>query len=276
MNLNLTINLAAIAVRPALIRQESYQGPYRERVSEEKYFRQAIQIYCKEGELEDSGFVQLNDFTDMCSMIRVLPIHKQFLHAFDCWEHYGTSFFKTEKFNIRDLGTGNFVQQCSTLPVGMPHNDLEKNEDYFYSRVLLETLEEYSESNMPELVLQHKKQFEEIAQNCTRDFELEPTESELIQRAEFKVRAHEEIAKMFIIKALVKTKTLLAAKLLRHNDMADIEQALIGLEPVFIDKQRAQDGPEIEKAFIEAEVERLTREIPRRYNYCLKLIKKVN
>ena len=261
MNLDLTINLAAITVCPGLIRQESYQGPYRERISEEKYFRQAIQIYCKEGELEDSGFVQLNDFTNMCAMIRVLPKHKQHLHAFDCWEHYGTTFFKTEKFNIRNLETGNFVQQCSTLPVGMSYNDLEKNEDYFYSRVLLEALEEYSESNMSALVLQRKKQFEELVQSHICNFELKPTESELIQKVEFKVRAREEIAEMFIVKALAKTKTLLVAKLLRHNDM---EQALKGLVPVFVDKQRAQDGPEIEKAFIEAEVDRLTKEIQTR------------
>lgn len=262
MNLGLTINLDAIAVCPSLTRQQSYGGPYRERISEEKYFRQAIQIYCKEGELEDSGFVQLNDFTDMCTMIRVLPKHKQCFHAFDCWEHYGLDFFKTEKFNVMDLTTGNFVQQCSTLPVGMPHNDLEKNEDYLYSKVLQETLEEYSVINMPELVLHRKKQFEEITQNCTRDFELEPTESELIQKTEFKVRARKEIAEVFIVKALAKTKTLLVAKLSRYYDM---DQALKELKHVFVDKQRAQDGPEIEKAFIESEVERLTREIPRRY-----------
>jgi hypothetical protein len=258
MNLGLTINLDAISVCPGLTRQQCHGGLYRERISEEKYFRQSIQIYCKEGELEDSGFVQLNDFTDMCTMIRVLPKHKPHLHAFDCWEHYGTTFFKTEKFNIRDLETGNFVQQCSTLPVGMPYNDLEKNEDYFYSRVLLEALEEYSESNMPEPVLQHKKQFEEITQNCTRDFELEPTECELIQRANFKVRAREEISEMSIVKALAKTKTLLVTKLLRYNDMDVIDQALKSLEHVFVDKQKAQDGPEIEKTFIESEVERLT------------------
>lgn len=296
MNLNLTINLPAIAVCSGLTRQECYKGPYRERISEEKYFRQAIQIYCKEGK-EDSGFVQLNDYTDMCKMIRVLPKHKQCLHAFECWEHYGLDFFKTKRFNIRDLTTEKNVQECSTLPAGMPYNDLEKNEDYLYSKVLLETLEEYSESNMPEIVLQRKKQFAKIKKECdfcscnlleyldiedafTEDkiseedknrmqdkltcnckvetFASEPSEFELMQRAEFKVRAREEIAEMFIVKALAKTKTLLETKLLRHND---IDQALKRLEHVFVDKQRAQDSPEIEKEFIEAEVERLTREI---------------
>lgn len=294
MNFNLTINLSAIALCSGLTRQECCKGPYRERISEEKYFRQAIRIYCKEGE-EDSGFVQLNDYTDMCKMIRVLPKHKQCLHAFECWEHYGLDFFKTKRFNIRDLTTEKIVQECSTLPIGMPYNDLEKNEDYVYSKVLLETLEEYSESNMSELVLQRKKQFAKIKEeydyctcklleyldigdaftedriseedknrmqnNLTCDckvetFAPEPTEFEVMQKAAFKVRARKEIAEMFIVKALAKTKTLLAAKLLHHNDM---EQSLKELEHVFVDKQRAQDGPEIEKEFIEAEVERLTR-----------------
>jgi hypothetical protein len=72
------------------------------------------------------------------------------------------------------------------------------------------------------------------------------------------VRAREEISEMFIVKALAKTKTLLVTKLLRYNDMDVIDQALKSLEHVFVDKQKAQDGPEIEKTFIESEVERLT------------------
>jgi hypothetical protein len=309
MNLNLTINLPAIAVCVGMTRQERCKGPHRERISEEKYFRQAIQIYCKEaekeGEPEDSGFVQLNDYTDMCKMIRVLPKHKQCLHAFDCWEHYELDFFKTEKFNVRDLTTGNFIQECFTLPAGMPHNDLEKNEDFLYSKVLLETLEEYSETNMPELVLCRKKQFAKIKEdkdycscklleyldirdaftedrineedknklqdNLTCDCEVEtfapePTESELMQRAEFKVKARAEIAEMFIVKALAKTKTLLETKLSEsYSGLAVISEEIIhALKQVFVEKQKAQDGPEIEKAFIEKEVERLTREILKR------------
>jgi hypothetical protein len=305
MNLNLTINLPAIAVCSGLTRQEAYKGPYRERISEEKYFRQAIQIYCKEGEPEDSGFIQLNDYTDMCKMIRVLPKHNQCLHAFDCWEHYEASFFKTEKFNIRDLMTGNFVEERFEVPAGMPYNDLEKNEDYLYSKVLLETLEEYSESNMPELVLQNRKKFAEISKqrtcyecnlfecldiedaftedrineedknkllidltcNCeVETFAPEPTESELMQRAVFKVKARAEIAEMFIVKALAKTKTLLETKLSEsYSGLAVIsEENIHALKQVFIKKQKAQDGPEIEKAFIEKEVEQLTREILKR------------
>ena len=237
MNHGLTINLPAIAVCSGLTRQEAYKGPYRERISEEKYFRQAIQIYNKEGELEDSGFVQLNDYTDMCKMIRVLPKHKEHLHAFDRWEHYGASFFKTDKFNIINLTTGNFVEECSEVPAGMLCNELEKNEDYLYSKVLLETLEEYSESNMPELVLQNRKKFAEISKERTccecnlfecldiedafrenrinkedknklligltfkcQVEELE-TEDELIQRAQYKVRAHAEIAEVLLKKS---------------------------------------------------------------------------
>ena len=239
MNLGLTINLPAIALCSGITRQERYKGPHRERISEEKYFRQVIQIYNKEGELEDSGFVQLNDYTDMCKMIRILPKHKQHLHAFDCWKHYGASFFKTNKFNIRDLTTGNFVKECSEVPAGMLCNELEKNEDYIYSKILLETLEEYSETNMPELVLNRKNQFEKLVEknrtccecnlleyldivdafnedriseedknklqgdlmcNCKLE-KPEPTEDELIQRAQYKVRAHEEIAEMLLKKS---------------------------------------------------------------------------
>jgi len=313
MNSNqLTINLPAIAVQTGLTRHE--KGPFRKRISEEKYFRQSIQIYCKEakkdGEKEDSGFVQLNDYTDMCKMIRVLPKHKQCLHAFDRWEHHGTSFFKTEKFNIQNLTTGNFVQECSTLPTGMQHNDLEKDEAYTYSEVLLEALNEYSETNMPELVREQKKQFDifakqtnsfcecklmeyldikqafnegkitkedknKLQENLTCDCEVvnhQLTESELMRKIQYKVKAHEEIAEMFIVKALTKTKIMLETKLYSFADpysglaiiSEEIKLALKELEFVFVEKQRTQDGPEIENTFIEAEVERLTREISKR------------
>jgi hypothetical protein len=238
MNLGLTINLPAANL--IMTRQERCRGPHRERISEEKYWREAIQIYCKGGKLEDSGFVQINDYTDMCKMIRVLPKNKQHLHAFDHWEYYEGSFFKTDKFNIRDLTTGNFVKECFELPAGMMCNELEKNEEYLYSKVLLETLEEYSETNMPDTVLQNRKKFAEIKKNrtccdcnlfehleiiqafredriseknknkmltdltCDCKVELhepEPTEDELIQRAQYKVRAHAEIAEMLLKKS---------------------------------------------------------------------------
>ena len=303
----LTISLPAIKLN--ITRQEAYKGPFRERVSEEKYWQQSIQIYCKEGKLEDSGFVQVNDYTDMCKMIRVLPKHKQHLHAFDRWEHYGLSFFKTEKINIRDLRTGNFVKECSEVPAGMGHNDLEKNEEYIYSEVLLETLNEYSETNTPDIVLQNRKQFAEIKKtsewcecklfeylditdafndgrinkedknkmlnSLTCDCKIdppkpEPTESELIQRAQYKVKALAEIAEVFIIKALTEAKVSLETKLYSfedpHSGLAviskEINQALKELEQLFIERQRGQDGPEIEKVFIE--VERITREISKR------------
>ena len=107
---------------------------------------------------------------------------------------------------------------------------------------------------------------------CECKVEEPETEDELIQRAEFKVKAREEIADVFIIKALATAKVMLETKLNSFVDPYsglsmindEIIHALIQIEPVFIERQRAQDGPEIEKAFIEEEVERLTKEISKR------------
>ena len=56
---------------------------FRERKTSEKYFRQAIQIYNKRGELVDSGFVQINDYTDMFQMVRVCNKSKKLFHLFE-------------------------------------------------------------------------------------------------------------------------------------------------------------------------------------------------
>lgn len=150
----------------------------RERTSEEKYYLQAINIFCKESDkLEDSGFVQLNDYTDMCCMIRVLPKYKKCLHAFDCWEHYGNDFFKTDKFNIRDLTTFNFVEECYELPRDISCNELKKDENYLYSKVLLDCLNEYSYANAPENIRKERENFKRIQPvieenyNCCKLFE---------------------------------------------------------------------------------------------------------
>jgi len=167
----LSIDLPSIQV--AMIRGEKIQAPFRERVTGEKYFRQAIQIYNKEGKLVDSGFVQINDYTDMCRMVRVCNKSKKTFHLFERWEHYGSDFYKTTNFTITDLATGNtvgtvldnyveefiknlspvFGQGCCYL-VG----DLEKDE---YSTVLLECLNEYSNLNAPQEFQEAKKKFEQ-------------------------------------------------------------------------------------------------------------------
>jgi hypothetical protein len=168
----LTIDLPSIKL--GLIRGERIEGPFRQRVTGEKYFRQAIQIYNKEGKLIDSGFVQINDFTDMCRMVRVCNKSKKTFHLFERWEHYGSDFYKTDEFTVIDLATGNTVgtvvdsyvqefiknlspvlgESCCYL-VG----DLEKDE---YSTILFECLNEYSNSNAPQEVQEARKKFEEI------------------------------------------------------------------------------------------------------------------
>lgn len=178
LTLGLTINLPCIPKR--LVREKCYCGPIRERVADEKYFRQAIFIYNKTGKYVDSGFIQINDYTDMCNMIRVLPKNKIKLHAFDRWEHYESDFFKTDKYNVHDLASGNIVFHFSgCFPDDIGYGNLEKDEQYVYSQILLECLEEYSSLNEPEHICNFKKFREEEKNNqnnkddsiCCRLFE---------------------------------------------------------------------------------------------------------
>ena len=80
MNTDLTINTELInnelkidlpAEKIGIIRQDKFYGPLRERVTGEKYFRQKIQVYNKEGKLIYSGFVQINDYTYIFKMVIV-------------------------------------------------------------------------------------------------------------------------------------------------------------------------------------------------------------
>jgi hypothetical protein len=184
MNTDLTMNSELIdtgltidlpLTRIEMIRGEKFYGPTRERVTGEKYFRQAIQVYNKEGKLVDSGFVQINDYTDMCRMVRVCNKSKKTFHLFERWEHYGKDFYKTSEFTITDLARGitvgtvvdsyisNFVKNTKTVLndccclVG----DLEKDE---YSTILLECLNEYSDLNRPPINQDFKKIFSEEAE----------------------------------------------------------------------------------------------------------------
>jgi len=171
--MSLTIDLPALQI--GMIRGEKIQGPFRERVTSEKYFRQSIQVYNKEGKLVDSGFVQINDYTNMCRMVRVCNKSKKSFHLFERWKHYGSSFYKTNEFCVTDMVTGNtvgavidsyvdeFTKNVNTVlgecccVVG----DLEKDE---YSKILLECLNEFSKSNAPELPFETSKIFHE--ENC--------------------------------------------------------------------------------------------------------------
>ena len=181
MNTDLTINTELInnelkidlpAEKIGIIRQDKFYGPLRERVTGEKYFRQKIQVYNKEGKLIDSGFVQINDYTDMFQMVRVCNKSKKLFHLFEKWEHYCENFYKTSEFTITDLATGNivgsvvdsyvpnFVKNVNTIfsePCCLV-GDLEKDE---YSTVLIECLNEYSDLNSPPTNIYFKKIFEE-------------------------------------------------------------------------------------------------------------------
>jgi hypothetical protein len=175
LDLNLTIDLPAVQL--GLVRGENYYGPSRERVTGEKYFRQAIQVFNKEGKLVDSGFVQINDYTNMCRMVRVCNKSKKTFHLFEKWEHYGSDFYKTNEFSVRDLAIGNtvgsvvdsyvpnFVKNVNTVfsEACCLVGDLEKDE---YSTVLLECLNEYSNLNRPPTNPEIKKIFEDSEDSC--------------------------------------------------------------------------------------------------------------
>ena len=175
MNLDLKINLPVI--NSGILRQQNYCGPVRERVTSEKYFRQGIQVYNKEGRLVDSGFIQINDYSDMCRMVRVCNKSTKIFHLCEKWQHYGSEFYKTDYFSITDLVSGNLIgkvprENVSHL-VGMRNvlylessciiGDLEKDE---YSKVLLECLDEYSKSNAPQLPPEIEKALSKAKENC--------------------------------------------------------------------------------------------------------------
>ena len=232
----LTIDLNSVKI--GMIREKKIQGPSRERVTGEKYFRQALYVFNEEGKYVDSGFVQINDYTNMCKMIKVCDKTKKKLHLFERWEHYGTQFYKSDNFSITDFVTGNtigllkaeyvseFVRDNNSCFVG----DLEKDE---YSEMLLECLNEYSSVNAPPRTYSYfKKNFEEKMCDCnllekldiydllksgeineaekqemfkslTCDCKNIPPKPELsreqkVERAELKLQAQSEIASVFL------------------------------------------------------------------------------
>lgn len=156
-----------IPASPLLVREHTEYGPERDRKGDEKYFRQAIQIFNKSGKLVDSGFVQINDYTKNCEMVKVCNKYKTYLHAFERWEHHGSKFFKTDKLNITDLKSGNIVKvgvpsyigQCKTfceLTDGGRYSFDNLDRDR-YSEILLECLEEINSANTPQHLRELRK-----------------------------------------------------------------------------------------------------------------------
>jgi hypothetical protein len=155
VSIGLKIDLASIPKR--INRQDNYCGPCRERTGDEQYFRQTIYVYNDEGKHVDSGFVRINDITDKCKMIRVLPKNKIHFHAFDQYVNFGSEFFKTGKYEIIDLATGSFIKELFELPNHIPYGNLLKDKQYIYSQILLECLEEYSLPNEPKRIRDYKQ-----------------------------------------------------------------------------------------------------------------------
>jgi hypothetical protein len=237
-NFGLKITMSCIPKR--IMREERVCAPSRKRVGYEKYFIQSIYVFNENSQYVDSGFVQLNDYDDMCKMIRVLPKDTVCLHAFDQWAFCGSEFLKTGKYEIRDLASGSYIRELSELPYDIPYGDLNKDEQYFYSEILLECLKKYGKANEP----QHIRDFNKLVENkdvkvvCCRLFERldiqescdngEISEEEKIQRFDnltcicdvkseddnnvlsdevknsYLLRAQEEIAEVFLNKNLSK------------------------------------------------------------------------
>lgn len=174
MNLNLKIDLSVI---PTQISKQNIYDTGRERLTCEKYFRQAITVYNKEGTMVKSGFIQINDYTNMCQMVRVCNSHKKNYHFCKKWEHNGPDLIETDEHTIIELSTGNAAGKVKSeyLPkfittieetiddVCCMVNDLERDQ---YSELLLECLNEYSDANRPPINLQFSQIVEDLKEPC--------------------------------------------------------------------------------------------------------------
>jgi hypothetical protein len=168
--MNPTIEIPAGPI--SITRQQNILS-FRERQEEEKYYLQLITTFDETGTQIDSGFVQLNDYTKGCTMVRILNKFEKHLHIFKCWEHYGDQYLETEKYKIMDLATNRCCNDYHTYQeietglidcelwglVRCPHKiettaesrtpfhgDLERD---IYSEALLECLEEHKAKNNP-------------------------------------------------------------------------------------------------------------------------------
>ena len=168
--MNPTIEIPAGPI--AITRQQNILS-FRERQEEEKYYLQLITTFNETGNLIDSGFVQLNDYTKGCTMVRILNTFERHFHIFKCWEHYGDKYLETEKYQIMDLATRqccNDYHSAEEIETGLIDCDLwglvrcphrtettaESRTPFYgnlecdiYSEALLECLEEHTSKNNP-------------------------------------------------------------------------------------------------------------------------------
>jgi hypothetical protein len=103
------MNNHLLPLSPISIQRTPNIYSFRERLTHEKYYRQNIMLFDKNGILIDSGFVQINDYTNNCNMVKVLDKNKTYLHACQQWQYSGTQYSQTEFYDIYDLHTGNVI-----------------------------------------------------------------------------------------------------------------------------------------------------------------------
>jgi len=195
INTGLTIDLPNSKI--GMIRGDKICGPSRKRITSEKYFRQAIYIFNEEGKHVDSGFIEINDLSDKCNMIKVFDKTKKYLHLFERWEHCGSQFYKSDNFNITDIVSGNivgalkenYVSEFARDNKSCFIGDLEKDT---YSEMLLECLNEYNSVNAP---LAWLKKLENKTCSCNLLEELEINELCLLKNDEINKEKREMLFK---------------------------------------------------------------------------------
>lgn len=106
MNYNLP---PLLPVSPIAIVRSTNNHNFRERTTHEKYYTQNITIFDQHGKLVDSGFIQVNDYTNMCRMVKVLDKNKTYIHACKKIEHYDSQTFVTEYYTLYDLLTNKII-----------------------------------------------------------------------------------------------------------------------------------------------------------------------
>ena len=199
--------------RPPKLVREQTEIIFRPRVEDEKYFLQAIKGYNEAGEYTDTGFVQLNDYTNCCKMVRVLNKSETSLHFFRRWQHYQDQFFETPFIKVMDLTTGICCRDTHTIDDlekdtiqcsqwGLIHINKVKGEEVkgesrrpfygdlkcdLYSKALLQCIEERTKQNRPQHVIDRLKHIETIytkVQEEDQDQEEIPIEMKRIAQQE--------------------------------------------------------------------------------------------
>ena len=96
--------------------KQTNDQPWRVRLTHEKYFRQALKVWNNQQQYVDSGYVQINDYTNMCRMVKVLDKSAPCHHICQQWVYYGEQYYTTDFFDIYDFINGRLIatikQEC--------------------------------------------------------------------------------------------------------------------------------------------------------------------